>query len=81
MVQNFYYLLSKGKAGVERREVMLIEKLLPSLELKIHTLCKIPKMEKLLKKAILGHLGFWDHLQLYSCAFMTPVLMHLYTYN
>lgn len=29
-------------------------------------------------KRLLGHLGFWDHLQLYSCAFMTPESWSIY---
>lgn len=81
MVQNFYYLLSKGKVGVERREVMLIEKLLPSLELKIHTLCKIPKMEKLVQKAIGSSWILGPSPALFLCFHDTRVLMHLYTYN
>lgn len=43
MVQNFCYLLCKGKVGVEGKEVMLTEKGLPSLELMIQTLAKHQK--------------------------------------
>lgn len=55
MAQNFYYLLSKGKVGVERNDVGLTEKLSSLFELRVHTLCKIPKIKKLMQRL----LGSW----------------------
>lgn len=81
MIQNFCYLLSKGKVGVERKEVMLIEKVLPSFELRIQTLCKTSKMEKVRQKAIGSSWILGPSPALFLCLHDTRVLMHLYTCN
>lgn len=70
-------LQGKGRSWKERSGA---EKLCPSFELRIHALCKIPKIEKLIQKAF-GTSWIRDHLQPYSCAFMTPESLDAFIFS
>lgn len=69
------------KKGRSCKEGSVSEKLLPSLEIRFHTLCKIPKIEKLIQKAIGTSWILGPSPALFLCFHDTRVLMYLYLYN